>query len=760
MSIFRIVSLFSLLLVPTFCVGAEITQIRVGIDGYYKNGFWTPMRISWNAEVGQIRKIEILTIDPDGTPTNTEFDAPQDQLESIVYAKLGRNTGEITVRLIGDDNAPLAESSLKPILSEVKGTSRKLEQLEKFSNGNLFLSPVSPDRPIVLVLGNSDCGILDAIGFLRISDSRRPVVVIIDSLDKIPSDSLGFDCVETIFITTSVTEMWEGRTVNDPKIEALASWLRLGGQLVFAPGKASEPFINTPDSPLARFLPGRFERMTQLRNSKQIELYTESNRAIIMDGSEVAPYIEMPILSEIDGVVELSERDIPIIVRRNFGFGTIAYFGGDLDDLPMNDWRDRGNFMLRLLNWAEIKSKSSGGNRALIHLGYGDFSGQIRSSMDRFIGGTPVFSLILILIAVYVLIIGPGDWFIVHKIIKKPILTWFTFPLWIVLFSFLGFYFATSVRTRPAQLNKVDLIDIDPNSSLVRVSTWGGIFSPKDSKYDVVFEPRWNRGDNSLSDKKMADIIHPDAVNFCWLGLSGSGLGGMEPKTVSPTLWREPYRISYQTGTHGEQCNRLSEVPIRIRSSKPFYGQWSSVFPSVPFQNTRLSRTEGIPAGKLTNDLPVAIDNAVLVYGGWALKVGRLESGESIELGLQTMRRDVITLLNSTKSGISEEQSRASTQHLLSYNTQSYDVWPILRTLTFYKAFGGFDSIGLHNSLQPNLDWSDSLGSNRAILIANLDTETGINVGSSITIQTASENEPSEPIGDRSAVVRVLIPVE
>ncbi len=751
-----------------YALGLEFQEIRVGINGYYKNGFWTPITVRWDeAEATSELRLEVLASDSDGTPTRTQLDLPASSggQTATVYAKLGIANAGITIRMLsrGPSTEVLAERQLKPQFSEIRGSTRKSARPNE--QGVLFLSPVSPERPLFLVFGDSDPGLQEMISLLRLKDNRRPIVVLVDSPENLPADPLGYDAFEFMLITTSNPALFETIPAHDPRIEAVSRWLSLGGSLLFCPGKNSEPLIAGENALLGRFLPGRFERMTHLRQGAPIELYSGSKRSILMDGSEIAPFLEIPFLSGVKEGIEVSEGDLPLVVRQAYGFGMLTYFGGDLNGPPLGDWRDRPQFLLRLLNWSEVKTQTTNINAmSLIHLGYNDFSGQLRSALDHFenVKNTP-FSLILLLIVVYVLAIGPLDWLVVHKILKKPRLTWVTFPLEILLFCWIAFAFAAHNRSQPLSLNKADLFDIDVQTGLTRVSTWGEIFSPKDAVYDIALRPR--TGSESLA-------VATDQIDFHWLGLTGSGLGGMNPQRVSSSFWENPY--SFSSGKSGE----LVSVPIRVRSTKSFFGQWnldrngSAEGSAAPesgeaatdkrlFAGANLSSVEGIPSGTLTNDLPVPINDALLVYGHWVLKLGRLEPGQSVTVGTQTLRRELWTILKSSKAGFDEHRQPYSTRQLMSYdsvyNPQSRDVWPILRTMSFFQSFGGFETIGLHNTLHANLDWSNLLLAKRAVLIGSLDSSDTV-LNSRLLINDGGQ-DVSLP-GNHTAVVRVAIPVK
>ena len=739
---------------------AEIQSVQVGIDGYYKNGFWTPITISWSGDKAeQVNRLLLETFDSDGTPVRNQFDSGfekiGEQFRVTVYTKLGRNTGEIVLKLCLDETV-LAEKRMKPNFSastEIRGTARKTNEPD--SSGVLFPSPVPQERPIILVLAANDGGLQDAVSLLRLKDTRRPVLLLIDSLNKMPTDRLGLDAIELICLTASVPNQWDGLTADNPRIQAMLDWMQLGGHIFFSPGKASESLLSGENAPLAPFLPGRFERMTMLRQAKPLELYSESNRAIIMDGSEAAPFLEMPFLAEPQGTIVLAEADLPLIIRQSRGFGLLTYFGPDLTVAPLADWRDRGQFITKLLDWGEAKSKGTTVTHALIHPGYHDLSGQIRSALDRFDGIKVVpFSLILVLITLYSLLIGPLDWYVVHKVLKKPLLTWITFPFWIVAFCWIAAFLGTGNRVNPLTINSVDMIDLAPREQIARVSTWGDVYSPKDARYDISLKSEGGLLSTGQTDSRF---------DFHWLGLSGSGLGGMEPKTIALNLWDEPYKFL------GDESGQLKNVPIRVRATKSFFGQWTGTLasqqtpdssPGGLFSGTVFHQTDGIPVGNFTNELSVALDNAVLVYRTWVLKLGRLESGQTVSLGTGTTRRELRMLLNSTPAGFEDDLYAMPGHQAISYNPQSTDVWPILRTMTFFRTFGGYDSIGLHNTLHPSLDWSSVLTTNRAILVAQVDSDS-LSFGDRIAIKPSGKDEMTiGTTGRHTTIVRILLPVE
>src|SRR4051794_13957106 len=77
-------------------IGPRITSARVGLNDYYKLGFWTPMSVEIdglsNAEAIKSLRVEVKTIDSDGVPTLASApvaapDATHTQASTVVYTQ-------------------------------------------------------------------------------------------------------------------------------------------------------------------------------------------------------------------------------------------------------------------------------------------------------------------------------------------------------------------------------------------------------------------------------------------------------------------------------------------------------------------------------------------------------------------------------------------------------------------------------------------------------------------------------------------------
>jgi hypothetical protein len=713
-------TLFYCLFVLPLCAESpfEIKSIRVGIEGFYKNGLWTPITVEWEETKHQPVRISLACLDSDGTPITYQYALPFHGNKATVYAKLGRKEGQLTVQL-ETANGITTQKQIRP-----SGNPSKQKMSESLKNQpqNQFCEPVLNERPIYLIVGNEDIGLQGAIAELSLREDRRPILVKINSFAELPEQWFGFEAVEMIVLTTTEPQQFENITAQSQQIHAINDWVRLGGQLFFCAGRDSEPLLQNPNSALRIFLPGNFSEMTELRQGTPLELFVGSKRSVFMNGTNDAPFLKMPRFTESRGITFVRDGDLPLVLRCAHGFGTIIYFGGDLSGKPLNSWRDRVALVRNILQWSTEKSLRTSGSISgtMIQLGYNDISGQIRSALDRFEGVRIIpFSIILIILTVYWLVVGLFDWFLVHKILKRPTITWITFPFWIIFFGTLTYALAASGRPNKAILNELALVDVDGKTGDLRYSHWGHLYSPNDATFSLSL--------------KTKSIVTPTAFGltlFSWNGLPGTGLGGMSPKTVSPTIWQTHSVQEFHNKIPEYSLREIKDVPVQVRSTKSFFGQsWfhsrelfdsTALFPSASFVSfssaSQLTDEEGIPVGFLEwhQQFPV-LESCILVYGRWIQELGTVEPGQKIPVGKTTPRRELRDLLL-PKETIND----AALRRVATYNPQSFDLEYIIQVLSLHKILGGYESTGLYHTFQKSLDMSELLSTDRVLLIGTV----------------------------------------
>ncbi|MGL4594865.1 MAG: hypothetical protein ACRCUY_09075 [Thermoguttaceae bacterium] len=757
---FSILSFF-LMAFSTYVAGAvyaveknaiQIHSIEVGTEGIYKNGHWTQVVVEFSI-LGDQKPIRlgVSTFDSDGTPvtywTPLEMETDESNLSSItqvkrfceeVYVKFGRQKGSMTILFEYANGDILSEKQLTPAGRPGSSASQESTGLSV-----RFNEPVPSEKPVILFFGDENTGVQGAIAELSLRENRRPLLVKVTSLSKIPQHGFALEAIERIVLTTTEPQVFAGFTAKSTPVLAMIDWLRSGGKMLFVAGKDSAPLLESGKSDqengvLSPFLPGKFERMAELRQvtGSPLETYIESKRTIVMNGTPDAPYLQMPKFTNPHGIVLAHDGDLPLISRTAFGFGTLTYFGGDLSGKPLSSWSDRVELVRHLLGWKKDRRTPTQRGIGMIQLGYHDLSGQIRSALDQFAGVWIVpFSVILIFLATYWLVVSIFDWFFVHKVLKNPSLTWITFPTWILLFCTLSYFLSASGRPNQLLVNQLVIRDFDAQAK--RSCLWMNVYSPVDARYSF---------------QSSFDL-------FSWNGLPGSGLGGMAPKTISPNLWNVGEEQFFERCNNDPNMGKLRNahiesrlndvilpnnrmmrvpaapdfvhVPIPVRSTKSFFGQSTGngdensqknkinekdYFTEINPIIAQIADEKGIPVGSLQyGKTGKILKNTLLIYGDWGVQLGMLEPGQKIDIDKDTPRIDLRDLLYPK-----EVFEKESLRHLASYNAQSTDLNYIVRVMSIFTILGGYETVGLFNSFRSSLDMSDILSADRAILIAEV----------------------------------------
>jgi hypothetical protein len=277
--------------------------------------------------------------------------------------------------------------------------------------------------------------------------------------------------------------------------------------------------------------------------------------------------------------------------------------------------------------------------------------------------------------------------------------TWITFPLIVIAVSGGAYLLASGLKGKQLRLNQVDLVDVclDPRTPLVRGTSWMNLFSPRADAYDLAFRP------------KIASAGADAEVLLTWLGMPGSALGGMDPRSDNRPLTDRPYLYS-------PDLSQLENVPIHVWSTKSLTSRWSMSDPGLLDAKLFPSADGGLD-GKLTSRLDVPIEECWLAYGRWVYPLGTLEPGQELDLAPRWKDREVL-LSRLTRNRVEKDEARNQYISVATpYDPGSFDIPSILKQMMFYRAAGGQSYVGLLHRYQHFVDLSELRDLNRGILI-------------------------------------------
>lgn len=670
----------------------ETVAVNVGLDGVYKNGFQTQVVAIWN---GNAARVELETLDSDGTPfvvAKTPTAAENEKGRAEFSLALPKANAALTLRCVAADGSSV-EQTFKPGARSTDAAT-------------VFTAPASASKPIYLVVGEGDIGLDDAFSALRWSESRRPTVVRLDSLDKAPTDPRSYEAVERLILTTANPAIFAGVAADDARIVAMNRWLEEGGDVVLLAGAESIPLLKK-DGALFGFSPGTqvADAPHEFRVVNSLLANLEGVKNLAMTGTKSSPYLRVPVVSELkpNAVVGMLEAETPLFVERPVGLGTVSFFASDLATPPFSNWTGRSVLWAKILGISASGTSTAADAPVYVKRGYRDISGQLRGANDVFDGvAAPSFALALVLMFVYLLAVGPLDWFLAKKVFKRSSTTWATFPTFVLLFGALAVWATSATRTNEPRLNQIDLIDVDVESGVVRNVSWLGLYSPRDERRDLTFAP----GVASAFGEG-AKFLEAPTATLTPLTLSGDGVGGAEQRTFAPRVWDAPYFGDAQA----DATASLKNVPFLARSSKSFVGRWTGRLEAAPRGDLY---DDGLGLrGTIVNPLDVPIYSAYVLYAGGAYSLGTLAPGET-KLERSAIRLESRRVLNEHRSSVPTE--RAERWNSTDYNAGSRRVPYILRAASFYDLGGGLETYGLEKRLQGDVDLSDLIRCGRAVV--------------------------------------------
>ena len=708
---------------------AEIVGVRVGLAGCYKPGCWTPVEVTLRGAEGlKSGRLRLIVPDGDAVPSVVSAPVPEAAVPGtpvLLFARFGRIRSDLAVELL-DGRDLVDQKAFKP--GRTPG----------------YRPALFSDQELIVTVGGSALGLEDAVRLQRQDPERKTVVAHLDDFSQLPTRWYGYEGIDTLVLSTSDPaayarveaggletarlEAWVAAL--DERITALDEWIRNGGTLLFCLGESSEQILaargeadpsrwpsETSErisadrlrqyalSRLAPFTPGRLKEMVPLRATMFNALEVYCGSSVRLPAQTRA--LRIPHLVDVEARVEAADGGLPLVVRDARGFGQVVFLAADLDQPPLADWGDRKLLAARLLDYPLLPVDQADGGTRVMHYGYVDLAGQLRSALDRFSPGVWVvpFSVVVVLIVLYALAIGPGDYFFMRRVVRRVQLAWITFPLVVVAFSLLAYVLAHRLKGDQVRVNQIDLVDVEVASGRVRGTAWATVFSPRTGHYDFSFRPRHPGGQPD----PRADTL------TAWLGLSGGALGGMNPSKAEITAFDERCEFS-------PALDALGNVPIPVRSTKSLTGRWTSQT-TVPLESELIDE-DGVLSGTISNGLEFPLSDCLLVHNLYAYRFGDLGPGETIRVGPQ-LRRVRLKVLLTGRQIIYDEESKDYRDEQTPYDRESLDAEYVLRTMMFYKHAGGRVYTGLSNGYQGFVDFSHLLKTNRAVLIARPGDPTG-----------------------------------
>jgi len=461
----------------------------------------------------------------------------------------------------------------------------------------------------------------------------------LDTVDQMPDRWFGYAAADVIYLASGSQFIKELhgkiRSGEANPGESLAEWVRRGGKLVITAGRNFETVSAVLKA--LRLMDCELGAPTQVTNIREVGAWTqtpfEAIQSLEVTALKPGPGVQT-LIAHKPALSKDKDKVMPLMLMAPCGLGRVVLIGFDVEIDSFTNWKGHDGFW-RTLN-EQLKPKvnfttnasNMGGMNA-----YGTPSNEIgkpfQQSLETF-EEVPVISFgwVALFIFIYILIVGPLDYFFLKKVVKRLELTWITFPLVVLIISVAAYFIAYQVKGNDLRINKTDVVDIDLEQDQVYGTTYFTLFSPRIQNYTIGVEPseEWAKQPGDYG-AVVTSLSPPD-----------ENMGGMN-RSGSQSLFTRSYE--YAPGAEG-----LKGVPIPVWASRSFTGSWHAPIRQgneLIKHDIQINREQTYLTGTITSKLPVELSEVGLFYRGRWYPLGTAQKPERLTPN-QPLRIDTLNL--------------------------------------------------------------------------------------------------------------------
>jgi hypothetical protein len=294
--------------------------------------------------------------------------------------------------------------------------------------------------------------------------------------------------------------------LREAQQDAVDRWIRAGGHLIVGVESVSD--VNS-SAWLRTLVRARLNGVTTIQAHPELQRWIRSSLACdpsdptvmstadtwVAEPTEDRPFADQQddrafeaaslqvAVSELQGgQVLVASGGMPLIIQAAHGLGRVTVLMFSPEREPFKSWKSLPALWSRLTGVPPRWYVSTDHPNYSRWASDGLFGAMIDSRQIRKL---PVGWLLLLLLA-YLVVIGPFDRWWLRKL-GKPMLTWITFPLYVVLFSALIYFIGYKLRAGEREWNELHVVDVVPGGARaeLRGRTYGSLYSPVNDTYPL-----------------------------------------------------------------------------------------------------------------------------------------------------------------------------------------------------------------------------------------------------------------------------------
>jgi len=457
-------------------------------------------------------------------------------------------------------------------------------------------------------------------------------------VELLPDNPIAYEGLSALYLNSE-----KALELRDPQVQALLEWVHAGGHLLVAVEQPADvnatPWLNAlmpcsvgpsvnvqATGELYEWLrhgastaeaahPGVVHAPMGTGMQTAVRYHFDSTSpAVTAGGVSTDPYAGLRPVPGFEGQVfsvvssrprhgepllEMGGKPLVVSGERGRGRVTALLFSPERE--PFRSWDDREWFWSRLLR---VPTSWFGKENLSLWGGY-SADGVMGTMIDsRQVQKLPVKWLLLLLLA-YLVVIGPLDQYVLKRL-NRQMLTWVTFPAYVVLFSLLIYYIGYRLRAGETEWNELHVVDVIPRTvgAEWRGRTFASIYSPVNAPYRLESE------------------VQQSTLRGEFLGFFGGN--------------RESGRMELEQLDRGFRA----EVRVPVWTSQLVICDWA--MPERSPIELSWSGEGAARAIRVKNHLERELAEAKLVVAGQVLEVGVVPPGGEVTVRLSTGGADLM----------------------------------------------------------------------------------------------------------------------
>jgi hypothetical protein len=318
-----------------------------------------------------------------------------------------------------------------------------------------------------------------------------------------PDNPLALEGIDMLYLSSE-----KAADLNIGQVNALMAWLQRGGHLVIG----VEQLTDVNGTPwLREIMPCTLSSIVNLSAHQALLEWARpvvdlsNNNAQNRPGKQPRATAPAPTLNSADTVADdaqfdatpmqvavgqlrngrvlIGDASAPLAIDGDCGRGRVTVLTFSPEREPFVSWKNRTWFWSKL---AEVPPDAFLNPSGMVVANRLSSDGIFRAMIEtKQVRKLPLGWLLALLVA-YLVVIGPLDQYWLKKI-NRQMLTWVTFPCYVVFFSGLIYFIGFHLRAGELEWNELNVVDILPDNdrAVLRGQTYISIYSPNNARYQM-----------------------------------------------------------------------------------------------------------------------------------------------------------------------------------------------------------------------------------------------------------------------------------